>query len=166
MVSSAAVRQGAGRSGLDHGLITSSTQPRADVGALSFDNFNRFYGGRTDNKWQIKILEPLLRFSRLPDRWDGYSGRPLRMDTGFFALQVLEAVMRPRTPLPQVVPTAMGGVQFEWHERDIDLELHISAPYECEIWFEDHQRVLPPISEILSNDLSLARTAVGALTTR
>ena len=47
--------------------------------------------------------------------------------------------MRPRTPVPQVVPSPVGGVQLEWHEKDIDLELHITAPYECEVWFQDHR---------------------------
>lgn len=43
--------------------------------------------------------------------------------------------MQPDTPSPQIIPTAMGTIQLEWHLRGIDLEvealpsglLHISC---------------------------------------
>ena len=53
-----------------------------------------------------------------------------------FVLSVLNDVMRTRTPIPQVVPSAGGGVQLEWHQKGIDLELHIAGPYQCELWFQ------------------------------
>src|SRR5215204_1653145 len=126
------------------GAITTA-RPRTRPGLTSFDRFQQAYATQSYEKWESKLLPALFKLSRLPVGWDGYSGQPMRMDTGFFALQVLEAVMRSRTPLPQIVPTPVGGVQFEWHERGIDLELHVTGPYECEIWFEDKNGRLPPI---------------------
>jgi hypothetical protein len=162
----AAVRQDVNERFLpDRGSATTAVPARAEKSLLSFGNFQRAYDAPAE-KWQTRVVPALLKYAQLPIGWDGYSGRPMRLDTGFFALQVLDAVMRSRTPLPQVVPTAVGGVQFEWHERGIDLELHITAPYECEIWFEDQTGILAPISEILTNDLSKARKAINDLTAR
>jgi len=75
--------------------------------------------------------------------------------------------MKPATPLPQVVPSSDGGVQLEWHEKGIDLELHIRAPYDCELWYRDHQDAdAEPVSSKLSNDFSDLRTPIDLLTTR
>ena len=118
-----------------------------------------------DRKWQVEVLTPLLRFVHNPVGWDSYQGQPLRWDAGLFALSVLNTVMRQRTPIPHVVPSAAGGVQLEWHEKDIDLELHITAPYEVELWYEDH-RTGQRLATDLSNDLSALATPIAELTSR
>ncbi len=40
--------------------------------------------------------------------------------------------------MPHLVPIADGGVQAEWHQNGFDIELYISAPYECELLVVDH----------------------------
>ena len=106
---------------------------------MQFDNFRRAYDAPPDRKWEVDIMQRLRELYALSEDWDGYGGAPLRHDVGMFALCLLKDVMRPRTPIPRLVPTPRGGLQLEWHEKDIDLELHVSAPYECELWFEDHR---------------------------
>ncbi len=123
------------------------------------------YNAGPDEKWQVEVLTPLAKYATMEQGWDSYSGLPLRWDAGFFALWVLNAVMRPRTPLPRVVPSPVGGVQLEWHEKNIDLELHITAPYECELWFEDH-RTGEQLSTELSNDFSALAAPIAELTSR
>jgi len=76
----------------------------------------------------VAALSMLDRLGRLPPGWDGHAARPV-------AIGVLEAVGRfvrsgaldqaPAAEL-QLVPTAQGGLQLEWHTRDLDLVL------ECE----------------------------------
>ena len=34
--------------------------------------------------------------------------------------------MRPNTPAPSIVPTVRGGLQLEWHQTQIDLEVEIT----------------------------------------
>jgi hypothetical protein len=82
-----------------------------------------------------------------------------------FAMNILNSVMRNRTPVPQVVPTPVGGIQLEWHEKDVDLEIHVTAPYETELWFKDH-RTGAVISTELTSDLSPLQTAIQTLTDR
>jgi hypothetical protein len=132
---------------------------------LNFDRFKNYFEAEPENKWQVEILRKLLDYVNLPEGWDGYSGHPLRWDTGLFALWVLNSVMRSRTPLPDVVPSSGGAVQLEWHEKDIDLELHIASPYSCELWFEDH-RIGKQISCKLSNDFTILAEPIMELTAR
>ena len=115
--------------------------------------------------WHRDALSKVISLVELPENWDGYGSEPLRHDTAMFALQVLSAVMQPRTPMPEIVPSA-GGVQFEWHERGIDLELHVTAPYEWEIWFEDLRGEHEAVSDELTSNFSSARAAVSVLTKR
>lgn len=116
-------------------------------------------------KWHHEALTRISTLINRPRNWDSYGSAPLRHDTGMFALQVLLNVMQPRTPMPSIVPSATG-VQFEWHEADIDLELHVTAPYEWEIWFQDHTGQHQPVSEELSSNFALASEAVSILTKR
>jgi hypothetical protein len=88
--------------------------------------------------WEREIVAALLRFISFPQDWDSYDGMPLRHDTGMFALQVLSGVMNDAIPLPSIVPVSGGGVQFEWHQNNLDIELYVAAPYECELSVHDH----------------------------
>ncbi len=81
--------------------------------------------------------------------------------------KLLQRVMRPRTPIPQVTPSAAGGVQLEWHEKGVDLELHVTAPYQWELWFRDLQDpISQPVSLELTDDFSELKRPIALLTTR
>lgn len=125
------------------------------------------YGVAADRKWEIVVLQKVLELVEMPSGWDSYGAPSVGWDTGLFALWVLHNVMRPETPIPHVVPSSVGGIQIEWHERDIDLELHIAAPYECELWFQDHRDpAAQPISVEFANDLGPLERAIAMLSSR
>jgi hypothetical protein len=112
------------------------------------------------------VQEQLLQFVKWGDNWDSYGAPSVTWDASMFALSILSDVMRPRTPMPQVVPTS-NGVQLEWHEKGIDLELHITGPYQCDLWFQDQTRPdVEPIEIELTNDLSALVEPIGLLTQR
>jgi hypothetical protein len=130
-----------------------------------FPEFHREYSD-PERKWQIEVQRQLLEHVQMPNGWDGYGTAAPSMDTAFFALLILSKIMRSRSPIPQVVPSSVGGVQLEWHEKDIDLELHISAPYRCEMWFQDHRQGGPPNSLELSADFAPLTEPLRLLTSR
>ncbi len=132
---------------------------------LRFERFRRHYELGPDEKWQVEVVDRLVELTSLPRDWDGYGGQPVKWDAGMFALNVLKQVMLPRTSLPQIVPSSVGGVQIEWHEKDIDLEFHVTAPYEGEVWFQDHRAGITS-SKLVSDDLSELQAAVRTLTLR
>jgi hypothetical protein len=140
-----------------------TTTPAQD--AALFPNFQRHYDAEPDRKWQMEVIGRICEYASRSSGWDGYSAPPVKWDAGMFALNVLNSVMQNRTPLPQVVPTPVGGIQLEWHEKNIDLEIHVIAPYEIEFWFEDHL-IGSVVSRDLTSDLSLVQTAILTLTAR
>ncbi len=110
----------------------------ANEPVVNLDAFRKTYA-RIGAAWQAQVLQKICQFLELTNGWDSYRGQPLKLETGMFALKILNGVMRTNTPAPAVVPTADGGVQFEWHENDFDLELYIAAPYDCELFYRDHR---------------------------
>jgi hypothetical protein len=165
MLSNTAFRRIANEDFLTDDGVTTVSKSRRPEPEKIFDKFWSHYNVDPEQKWQVEVLKHLVRYATLSPGWDSYTGLPLRLDAGFFALWLLNDIMRPRTPMPQVVPSPVGGVQLEWHEKNIDLELHIAAPYECELWFEDHQTG-ERISRELSNDFSLLAVPIAQLTSR
>jgi len=146
-------------------LASRTVGSEAGTSQLRYENFRRHYELGPDEKWQVAVVEKLVAFAKLPLGWDGYSAPPVKWDAGMFALNVLTQVMLPRTPAPQIVPSSAGGVQFEWHTGGIDLEFHVSGPYDCELWVEDHCTGTNK-SVLVSDDLSDLQNAVRTLTSR
>ena len=133
----------------------------------SFPNFYAQLNASPERKWEVEVVRALVNLARLPAGWDSYGTSPLRRDAGHFALEILQGVMRPRTPLPQVVPSSAGGVQLEWHEKGIDLELHITAPFQWELWFQDHHDSnSQPLSLELTDDFSALKRPIALLSSR
>lgn len=142
---------------------SASVSPRAD----NYSNFSTAYNAAPERRWQIEVQSHLLKYAKMQNGWDSYGAPAVRWDAAMFALSVLNDVMRARTPIPQVVPSAAGGVQLEWHQKGIDLELHITAPYQCELWFQDHQQPNDqPVSLELTDNFSALVRPIGLLTTR
>jgi hypothetical protein len=135
--------------------------------AANYPNFVSAFNAPPERKWQIEVQSRLLKYAKMQNGWDSYRAPPVGWDTGMFALYILNDVMRTRTPIPQVVPSAAGGVQLEWHQKGIDLELHIAGPYQCELWFRDHQQPNdPPVSLELTDNFSALLRPIELLTTR
>ena len=110
----------------------------ADVERSAVISLEAFRRGKMNDdmqRWMRSVFPAIQEFLRLPKGWDSYNGVPLKLDTGMFALQLLYDVMTPQTPVPLVAPTSGGGIQFEWHQPNFELELCIAAPYDCELAF-------------------------------
>src|SRR5665213_3489976 len=130
--------------------VSTATKPRAQ-----FPNFQQAFDASPDRKWQVEVQGQLLQFAKMSPGWDSYDAPQVTWDAGMFALSILNDIMRPRTPIPQVVPASVGGVQLEWHEKGIDLEIRVTAPYRCSLWFEDQTTPdVAPLSLDLSDDFS------------
>jgi hypothetical protein len=50
---------------------------------------------------------------------------------------VLASLINRETPLPAVVPRVQGGIQLEWHTKEIDIEVYIDSP-ENVSFFAEH----------------------------
>jgi hypothetical protein len=142
--------------------VSEVTKPRAP-----FPNFRQAFDASPERKWQVEVQGQLLQFAKMSTGWDSYDAPPVTWDAGMFALSILNDVMRPRTPIPQVVPASVGGVQLEWHEKGIDLEIRVIAPYRWSLWFEDQTTPgAAPIELELTDDFSPLLKPIELLTSR
>jgi hypothetical protein len=141
--------------------VTIPKQPQT-----AYPRFYQQYFAEPERRWQFEVQTQLLKYIQMKQGWNGYSAPAPNKDTAEFALVILNKIMRSLTPIPHVVPSSSGGIQLEWHEKDVDLELHVSAPYEFEMWFRDHRQKQPPISLELSSDFAPLLAPIKLLTTR
>jgi hypothetical protein len=147
--------------------VTTAAKGRQEPDNLAFERFWCEYYSEVHRKCETEIRRRLEKLTQYPFGWNSYSAPPLRQDTADFALHVLKTIMKRETPFPQIVPSSTGGVQLEWHERGVDLELHIAAPFDCEIWYEDLLAIeKKPISTPLTNDFSIMARPIELLTSR
>lgn len=84
------------------------------------------------------MVNRLGELTSLPQGWDGHGGQSVDPAVARFTLEMLGDIMRPDTPLPQLMPLSCGGIQVEWHRNGWDVEIEISKPgqvfvYLCEV---------------------------------
>lgn len=87
--------------------------------------------------WVPSAANKLASIMRLSENWDSYGAKVVTIDSIFAAIHLLVSVMRQATPMPSIVPTALGGVQLEWHQFGIDLEAEILPSGDYLIAYED-----------------------------
>ena len=77
----------------------------------------------SQTKWLQQTITALIQLIWLPPDWS--SDRPKKIETKAIEnmLGLLLAILDPDTIPPAVVPTRQGGVQVEWHQNGIDLEI-------------------------------------------
>jgi len=83
------------------------------------------------------LLDTAKRLIDLPENWDSYGARPIDPRLIEYGLSLLNELTPSQTPLPTMVPTSRGGIQLEWHCRDIDLEIRVESLGSLHVSFED-----------------------------
>jgi hypothetical protein len=87
--------------------------------------------------WNWRAVSQIASMTNLRPNWDGYGAEPVSLAAIQTALGIL-ARMTVDVPEPYVLPTPLGGVQFEWHPRGIDLELEARADGNVGFLLIDH----------------------------
>lgn len=111
-----------------------TTERRAEVIGFPTTVQKRITLAEPTIEWADKVKRRLTYLCGLRAGWDGYNGRPIRFDTSYFTLQLLQRVCSPKTPPPEIVPLSSGGLQVEWHHPHAEIELTIRAPYDVKAW--------------------------------
>ena len=77
--------------------------------------------------WLRSSIEAIGDLLLLPANWDLHQAPPIDLATIQAALDALCQIMQHGTLRPQWTPTPSGGVQLDWHDRMIDLEIVFEA---------------------------------------
>jgi len=92
-----------------------------------------------DPAWLEPLITRLTTIAQLPPNWDSYAAPQISIDAIRSAMNVMKFHTTWNTPSPEVVPMSSGGVQLEWHENGIDLEITCSSDGSIEFWTEDRR---------------------------
>jgi hypothetical protein len=101
------------------------------------EGFTSYIGALAAPGWLLDVARQLVRLSQLPPNWDREGSEPLKIGVLTVIPYVLNHLMQQRTPAPAIVPTRRGGVQLEWHERGIDIEVEIDPSGEIHVSVDD-----------------------------
>jgi hypothetical protein len=79
--------------------------------------------------------------------WDSYAAKPISSIACAAAYRIVRELAARETPVPSVVPTSDGYLQFEWHINGVDLEIRVLSTTKIEVSFEDARNELPPMED-------------------
>jgi len=74
-------------------------------------------------EWFVPSLRRCAPLLVLPFDWNRGGAPPVEAGAIQLAMDALWCFMADRSSIPQWTPTAAGGVQLDWHEKGIDLEI-------------------------------------------
>lgn len=115
--------------------------------------------------WLGRVAQRIGELLRLGSSWDSYGALPISPAEAATALEILLRTADSRTPEPQIVPTSEGGLQLEWHERGIDIEVAPRADRRVGVYYADHRTGKEWEAELRA-DLTLLRSALSELAQR
>jgi hypothetical protein len=94
--------------------------------------------GRNANaRWISSLEKQMLAMFALQPGWDTYYGRQITVDSAEAALSFASTYLEPETVDPWLVPLADGGLQLEWHENGVDLEVAFPETDDPELYALD-----------------------------
>lgn len=88
--------------------------------------------------WLEPTLRRVERLAALPSAWDSYSARAIPAKAVVQSISVLGLVMDFDTRAPEAIPSKHGGIRFEWHDGERDLEITVTSEA-AEVFFADDQ---------------------------
>ncbi len=90
---------------------------------------------RVHDEWRLAVLEKLRSLIQLEEGWDSYGAPAISPLSAECAIRVLAPFVT--RAAPSVVPTARGGVQLEWHDGKVDIELECLPSGHAHLFAED-----------------------------
>jgi hypothetical protein len=102
--------------------------------------FDVWSSAETTIEWVVPVLEQINAIGELEDGWAGPDSRQIADPAIQQALGILSDTMARDTVPPQVVPTAEGGLQMEWHYSGVDLEVYVEPDGHTSAWCREGSR--------------------------
>lgn len=88
-------------------------------------------------RWLHQLADRFRRLHALGPNWNSHGAKQVQPEALVLAVRVLVAIATDPLPLPAVIPTFGGGVQLEWHDAAVDLEIEVDPLGSVEAWFRD-----------------------------
>lgn len=116
--------------------------------------------------WHQETVSNLYAILALNENWDSYGANRISAETADAVTGLLRDIMQAKSPAPQVVPSASGSIQVEWHVAGIDLEIEVESLSTINVFFSDERNEEPEWEGRVEYDLSRLVCYVNLLTER
>ena len=105
----------------------------------------------------LRALDRAIELFQLPGDWNSHGAEPVsdaafEQTVGFLTTYLVEGVAG-----PDLVPTARGGVQLEWHRQGVDIEVEVS-PDGVVSWCADDRQTGEEFEATLAGQEETIRT--------
>ena len=144
-----------------------------DQNDLNFDKDVKPYknnvvtlSGKIIPEWYRKTAKSLYAILALGDNWDSYGANRFTQETAKAVDELLVNIMLAHSPAPQLVPSASGSIQLEWHLSGIDLEIEVESLSTSYVSFDDEQNEEKSWEGEIKYDLSKLVHYINILTGR
>jgi hypothetical protein len=88
--------------------------------------------------WLYNTLQGMQHLVGLPPNWDSYGSARIQDNAIVAAMQLLALILGPNGVNPMVVPTSEGGLQLEWHQDNLDVEIELTPVGGASAYVHDH----------------------------
>jgi hypothetical protein len=89
--------------------------------------------------WLFPALKRCAPLLLLPFDWDRNGAPPVESTAIQASIDALWSFMADGSSIPQWTPTRAGGVQLDWHEGGIDLEIEFAPDASANAVFDDNE---------------------------
>lgn len=82
--------------------------------------------GRAVLEALMPVIQRAAELAALPRGWNSYDARPVSAKALHGAIEFLLEYAAPDVDRPALVPTVRGGLQLEWHNNGLDVEVEVA----------------------------------------
>ena len=116
--------------------------------------------------WMEPTLAAVLQLIKLPPNWDHRGARPVSSGVAKQGIGLLCRTVPFSAPDPDVVPTVAGGLQFEWHQHNVDIELEVQPDLRVHLYWRDRLAAREQEAELWPHRPVALEEALDLLTQR
>lgn len=85
----------------------------------------------------MPVIQRAIELTMLPRGWNSYDASPVSETALHRTLEFLLEYVTSGVDRPAVVPTARGGLQLEWHDNGVDVEVEMTPEGPVTFFAED-----------------------------
>ena len=89
--------------------------------------------------WFWRLVAEANTLLQLPPGWNSHNAAPVPPDAAATALDIVVRALLDGAPYPQITPLSSGGLQIEWHEPDMEIEVSVDRQGGITVWCNDSQ---------------------------
>lgn len=130
------------------------------------DNSQKYWTAPPEPIWWNGVTNKVEELLDLQPNWDGYGASCMDEKNAKFSILALKNIISSYAANPSVVPISDGGVQYEWHTSEFDIEIIFSMEEFHRVYCYDVTNGQDTTMDILSNNNELREFLAGKVPER